>query len=50
WSGLREVERETAEWVRWYNYERLHSSVGYLPPVEWEAHYTAAVTRQAAAA
>jgi transposase InsO family protein len=19
WAGLREVERETAEWVRWYN-------------------------------
>lgn len=50
WSGLREVERETAKWVRWYNYERLHSSVGYLPPVEWEANYTAAVAQQAAAA
>ena len=19
WAGLRDVERETAEWVRWYN-------------------------------
>jgi transposase InsO family protein len=24
WAGLREVERETAEWVRWYNHERIH--------------------------
>jgi putative transposase len=26
-SGLREVERETAGWVRWYNHERIHSSI-----------------------
>lgn len=50
WSGLREVERETAEWVHWYNHDRLHSSVGYLPPVEWEANYAAAVAQQASAA
>jgi putative transposase len=34
WSGRAEVEPETAEWVRWYNNERIHSSIDYLTPVE----------------
>jgi transposase InsO family protein len=34
WSGQGEVERETAEWVRWYNHERIHSSIDYLTPLE----------------
>ncbi|GLZ49106.1 integrase [Actinomycetospora sp. NBRC 106375] len=50
WSGLREVERETAAWVGWYNHNRIHSSVGNMPPVEWEARYAAAVAQQGAAA
>ncbi len=29
WSGRAEVERETAEWVHWYNNERIHSSIEY---------------------
>jgi transposase InsO family protein len=36
WSGLREVERETAEWIRWYNHERMHSSIDYMTPIEPE--------------
>ena len=39
WSGRAEVERETAAWVHWYNTERLHSSIGYRPPVEYETRY-----------
>jgi putative transposase len=39
WSGAREVERETAEWVRWYNNERIHSSIDYMTPIEWEVMY-----------
>jgi len=27
------VEKSTASWVRWFNTDRLHSSIGYLPPV-----------------
>lgn len=39
WTGRAEVERETAAWVHWFNTERLHSSIGYRPPVEFEDHY-----------
>ena len=39
WTGRAEVERETASWVHWYNSTRLHSSIGYLPPVEYEQRY-----------
>ena len=37
WTDRGEVERATAGWVHWYNHERLHSSLGHIPPIE---HYT----------
>jgi putative transposase len=46
WSGVREVERETAEWVRWYNNERIHSSIDYMTPVEWEVMYSDAIAQR----
>jgi putative transposase len=52
WSSLkRELvhryrfpDRATARraifaWINRYNHRRLHSSLGYLPPLEWEQHY-----------
>src|SRR5947209_8480364 len=39
WTGRTQVERETAAWVHWFNTERLHSSIGYRAPVEFEDHY-----------
>jgi transposase InsO family protein len=45
WPGLREVERETAEWVRWYNHERIHSSIEYLTPIEREMLYARTVAQ-----
>jgi len=44
WTGRAEVERETASWVHWYNSTRLHSSIGYLPPAEYEQHYRESTT------
>ncbi len=41
WTGRAEVERETASWVHWYNSTRLHSSIGYLPPAEYELAWRA---------
>ena len=46
WVGLREVERVTAEWVRWYNHERIHSSIDYLTPIEREVMYTDTIARR----
>lgn len=39
WDDWRQVERDTAEWVAWYNHERLHSGCGDIPPIEYETLY-----------
>jgi transposase InsO family protein len=36
---IGQVQAATADWVRWYNQDRLHSSLGYVPPDEIEAAY-----------
>ena len=36
WRGLDDLELATLEWVDWYNHRRLHSTIGYLPPAEYE--------------
>lgn len=42
YKTLVDIEYATAGWVDWYNHRRLHSTLGYLPPVEYEqAHHTA---------
>jgi putative transposase len=46
WSGLREVERESAEWVRWYNHERIHSSIDYMTPIEREVMYADTIAQR----
>lgn len=46
WSGLRDVERETAEWVHWYNTERIHSSIDYMTPIEREIVYTHTIAQR----
>ncbi|MFF4653792.1 integrase core domain-containing protein, partial [Streptomyces sp. NPDC001380] len=34
-----QVERAVLPWVAWYNGERLHSALGYVPPDEHEQAY-----------
>lgn len=37
---LAHAEYATAEWVDWWNHDRLHSTLGYQPPAEYEqGHY-----------
>jgi putative transposase len=36
WQDAGHVTVETAEWVSWYNNERLHSACGNVPPSEYE--------------
>ena len=31
-----ELELATSDWVHWFNHNRLHSSIGYIPPIEFE--------------
>jgi putative transposase len=39
WRSLEQVELATAEWVNWWNHQRLHSAIGDLPPAEYAANY-----------
>ena len=47
WRTAAEVERATAEWVGWWNHQRLHGSCERMPPAEYEADW---YQRQATAA
>jgi putative transposase len=42
WRCIDDVELSTAQWVAWYNQERLHEALGYVPPAEYEAALTGA--------
>jgi putative transposase len=37
WRTVAEAAVATAEWVAWWNDQRLHGALGYLPPAEYEA-------------
>ena len=39
WKGLDEVERATLTWVDWFNHRRIMSSIGDMPPSEYEDLY-----------
>jgi transposase InsO family protein len=39
WRSLEQVEFATLEWVNWFNHRRLLSSIGDVPPAEFEAMY-----------
>ncbi|MFK4190431.1 integrase core domain-containing protein [Streptomyces sparsogenes] len=36
WRDFDQVERAIFQWVTWYNEERLHSTLDYVPPAEYE--------------
>jgi putative transposase len=44
WRTKIELSIAMAEWIEhWYNPERLHSSLGYVPPIEFEALQTTSI-------
>jgi putative transposase len=47
WRGVDDLELATLSWVHWFNQTRLHSSIGHVPPLEYEAeHYHQITTPQ----
>jgi putative transposase len=42
WTGLAEVERETAGWVHWFNHTRIHLSISKMCPARYEQTWAAA--------
>jgi putative transposase len=41
WRTRSQLELAIVEWVAWFNTERLHESLGDIPPAELEALYAA---------
>ena len=39
WHGVNDVELATLEWVDLFNKTRLHSTIGYVSPFEFEKRY-----------
>ncbi len=39
WQGVNDVELATLEWVDWFNKTRIHSTIGYVSPFEFERPY-----------
>jgi transposase InsO family protein len=39
WRSVAQAELAIVEWVAWFNHDRLHSSIGDVPPVEFEQDY-----------
>ena len=50
WKTVDDVEFATLEWVDWFNKRRLLTSIGDVPPVEYEAAYHQQETESAMAA
>lgn len=46
YRNVHDVEYATAGWVDWYNNRRLHSSLGYQTPAEFEQAHYAALNRE----
>ena len=41
WRSVDQAELAILEWVSWFNHDRLHSALGDVPPVEFEALHAA---------
>ncbi len=37
WQSRSQLELAVVEWISWFNSDRLHASLGDIPPVEFEA-------------
>jgi transposase InsO family protein len=46
YQTIADVEYATAGWVDWHTNRRLHSSLGSVPPAEFEQAHYATVSRK----
>jgi hypothetical protein len=46
WRSRSELELAVVEYVSWFNHDRLHQSLGDIPPVEFEQAGAAAGAQQ----
>ncbi len=49
WRTRDQLEFAIARWIGWYNQRRLHSSLGDIPPAEFEALHALSASRAQAA-
>jgi transposase InsO family protein len=47
--SVAQAELAIVEWVSWFNHDRLHSSIGDIPPVEFQQLYARRVRSRPAA-
>jgi putative transposase len=47
WRSQAQLELATVEYVSWFNHDRLHSSLGDIPPVEYEQNHYAEISSNA---
>jgi putative transposase len=45
---IRQAKDETIAWLLWYNQTRMHSTLGYVSPVQFEKGWKEAATKIAA--
>jgi putative transposase len=39
WRTIAQLELGVVEYIGWFNHRRLHSSLGFMPPAEYELHW-----------
>jgi len=45
---IRQAKDETIAWLLWYNRTRMHSTLNYVSPIQFEQDWTEATTKSAA--
>jgi putative transposase len=46
WRTRSQLELAVVEYLSWFNHDRLHESLGDIPPVEFEAHHPGVVLHE----